>query len=198
MEQDVFQQISDVFQQISAGLSLISRSHLASWNNQTLKLEPAEKHLFESKLHGKYDLLVSWILFSVGVEYLAKGVCLVTGKLKPKKVHTIRLPEDVTEEWLQLMWEDRAPRTEDIGYGTLNGLPVDKVPANINDQRLVSASIGLLASSIRNRDAHRYTQNVRSFHFHLVPKLFVPALNILLSNVDQEMLRGCLIDGSHD
>ena len=68
-------------------------------------------------------------------------------------------------------------------------LPWSKVLASGPDQDLVSASVKLLASRMRNRDAHRYTKDVRAFQFYLVEMLFVPALNILLARLDQDQLR---------
>jgi len=41
-----------------------------------------------------------------------------------------------------------------------------------------------LLASIRNRDAHVYTENVRRSHFRVVADLFVPAINGILASLE--------------
>jgi hypothetical protein len=64
--------------------------------------------------------------------------------------------------------------------------------AAAREKDFVYASIDLLRGTIRNRDAHRYAQNERAIHFHLVPNLLVPAFNILLATLDEDALRRAL------
>ncbi len=127
-------------------------------------------------------------------EYLAKGACILNGHLRPEPgKHLLRLPwpnEDI-DSWIRLtkakdpsVYDEPEPR-----FPTLGNLPVGKIPKTKEERDLVLASIKLLASTIRNRDAHRYAEDVRAFHFHLVPSLFVPTFNILLASLSQDDLR---------
>jgi len=63
------------------------------------------------------------------------------------------------------------------------GLPrlFDAVTANDRDRATLLAAYGLLASTIRNRDAHAYVPNVRDYHFPLVGQLFARCFNLLVS-----------------
>jgi hypothetical protein len=71
---------------------------------------------------------------------------------------------------------------------TLGQLPIAELFPVGPERERTAAAIKLLASRFRNRDAHTYAKNVRAFHFYLVPNLFVPALNQLLSSIDQTAL----------
>lgn len=87
------------------------------------------------------------------------------------------------------MAQDPCVRVCDVSLGTLRQVPVEGILPPGQDRELVSASLKLLASTIRNRDAHRYAPDVRAGHFKAVPRLFVPAFNILLAALDQTELR---------
>jgi len=188
------------WQQVRAGIALIVWSRLASWDTQELVLVEAKENEFESamgheQIHNEFGRLICWIAFSVGSEYLAKGVCLLNDQdiLSKKKNQTaIRPPlrdEDI-ESWIALVNNnDVSIREPDLKFETLANLHVEKIVEVGPNRDLVEASIKLLASAIRNRDAHRYARNVRAFHFHTVKTLFVPAFNILLKLLNQEELR---------
>ena len=111
----------------------------------------------------------------------------------PTYRNPIKLPswDENIQEWIQaplvLEQDKQEPRLQTLGKlkAKLKDIPVSQP-----DKDFVEASIELLASEIRNRDAHRYTENVRAFHFYLVSKLFIPAFNILLASLEQEELRG--------
>lgn len=195
----------DAWRQIQAGASLVAWSRLARWNPQTLSFAPVGQDAFEADhagVHRSYGRLICWLAFAVGAEYLCKGVCLLKDlpvfEKKPKKV--IRPPQtgDDLQQWVSLVNQEKdgapAVQQEDRRTKTLTQM-VDQVRqiAELGGNRdLVAASMKLLASTIRNRDAHRYAQNVRSFHFSAVRDLFVPSLNALLGVLDRKELESRL------
>lgn len=197
--------VGEGWRQTLAGIAMVNWSRLARWDAQTLSFTAARYNDFESssghqKVHPKYGRLICWLTFAVGAEYLCKGAGLLKGRdyLKPQSV--IRPPgsdEDLGE------WTKRVNANEDsVRQPELKSLTLGVVdPGDLlepgPDRELVSASVRLLASTIRNRDAHRYAENVRTFHFHTVEALFVPTLNFLLATVDAtELQRRLSEDGS--
>jgi|ERR1035438_3393323 hypothetical protein len=191
------QMIEEGWRQIEAGVALIVWSRLAFWDPQNLSLVASKESDFESRaghkeVHGQFGRLICWIEFGVGAEYLAKGVCILRGCDLTGQTKCIRLPqlgEDI-DNWIQLVNEnDQSIHESELSFGTLAKLPLGQILKPGQERDLVLASIKLLASTIRNRDAHRYAQNVRTFHFHLVKSLFVPAFNILLASLDKGELR---------
>lgn len=188
----------DGWQQIRAGTSLVAWSRLARWDAQALCFAPARQQDFESDhagVHATYGRLICWVAFAVGAEYLCKGVCLLQGLrvYEPSRKKVIRppVPGEDLECWVSLVnqGKDGAPsvQQEDLRTRTLAQV-VDQVRqiAELGGNRdRVVASMKFLASTIRNRDAHRYAQNVRSFHFSAVPDLLVPSLNDLLAVLDR-------------
>ena len=187
---------------IRAGVTLIVWSRLASWDKQSLALVVAHETQFESptghkEIHNELGRLICWIAFSVGSEYLAKGTCLLNGcdLHQITKVTQPPLLGENIESWIALVIaKDPAAKESDLSFGTLGNLPLEKIIKPSQERNLVVASYKLLASSIRNRDVHRYTRNVRAFHFHGVESVFVPAFNILLKTLDQQKLRVQLKD----
>jgi hypothetical protein len=187
-------------QQIKAGVSLIQWSKLARWNGQKERFVALPEDEFESwakEVHKDYGRLICWIAFSVGSEYFVKGVCLVLQKdLKVSTKQVFRapprknLPEDMAseklQEWIDGVLNDDIKFKENAQiFGTL-GNEVDKCLKDIRPQSaLVRASFKFLASAVRNRDAHRYTRNVRAFHFHAVERVLVPSFNVLLEMVNK-------------
>lgn len=191
------QMIEESWRQIEAGLALIVWSRLAFWDAQNLSLVASRESDFESRaghkeVHGQFGRLICWIAFGVGAEYLAKGVCILNGCNLNSQAKCIRLPqpgEDI-DNWIQLVNEnDQSIHESELSFGTLARLPVGQILKPGRERNLVLASIKLLASTIRNRDAHHYAQNVRAFHFHVVESLFVPAFNILLASLDKGELQ---------
>ena len=191
----------DAWRQIQAGASLVVWSRLARWDAGTLRFAPAEQDAFESDhegVHHNYGRLICWLTFAVGTEYLCKGVCLLRGLpvFEKKLQKVIRPPEagENIQQWVCLVNQEKngAPsvQQEDRRTKTLAQM-VDHIRqiAELGGNRdLVAASMKLLASTIRNRDAHRYARNVRSFHFSAVRDLFVPSLNALLGVLDRKEL----------
>lgn len=190
------------WQQIRAGVTLILWSRLAFWNEQSLAFVAAKEAEFESAtghkgVHEELGRLICWIAFSVGSEYLAKGACLLNGYDLSKDAKVTRPPSlgENIEDWIALVIADKpAVNEHDLSFGTLGNLPLQKIIKADRERNLVLASYKFLASSIRNRDAHRYTRDVRAFHFHVVERLFIPAFNILLRSLDQSELRVRLND----
>jgi len=187
--------LDEGWRQVRAGVALIVWSKLASWDAQKLILVATKEAEFESvsghqKVQGEFGRLICWITFSVGAEYLAKGACLLNGRKLAKDVKVVRLPSQDIEEWIRLVNANDPSIYEcDISFGVLGDVPVDKIVKSGRERNLVAAGFKLLSSAVRNRDAHRYAQNVRAFHFHLVEKLFVPAFNVVLASLDQNELR---------
>ncbi|MBU0495064.1 MAG: hypothetical protein KKA73_11675 [Chloroflexi bacterium] len=195
--------------QIKAALALICWSRLAFWDTDTLTLCPIAMKTYECTpqghqgLHQHFGRLISWIAFSVGAEYLAKGVCLAKSTLKvgnPKKLRP-PVPNSDISQWIGSVLANSPDVKETcLDYGTLGALlhvsnssysqsKLGQLFTDNSVQRdLVIASYKLL-KDIRDRDVHNYTMNVRSFHFHAVEDLFLPAFNELLSLLDPAELR---------
>jgi hypothetical protein len=74
--------IEDGWEQIRAGLELIVWSHLALWNPDELRLIVTTSELFKSHathVHPERSRLLCWISFSVGCEYIVKGIFALNG-----------------------------------------------------------------------------------------------------------------------
>jgi hypothetical protein len=181
------------WRQVRAGVSLIVWSRLAVFDKNSGLLRAADETDFESGEEGhralgaEYGRLICWLSFSVGTEYLTKGVCLLKGELSTKPVTVVR-PPDWNEEvavWVQRVnANDPSAKAEDTSFGTFKDAQVRTITGLGNKRALVEAALKLLASTIRNRDAHRYQPNVRAGHFLAVPRVFVPAFNALLQCLD--------------
>jgi hypothetical protein len=156
--------------QIRSGIALIDWSRLARFDKTQLTFEASGENEFEHSpaghrdVHPEFGRLICWISFSVGAEYLAKGVCLLKGNLKTSKGK----------------------------FGALRFDSIDALEKS--DLKIVSAAMKLLGKTIRNRDVHRYERDVRAGHFLAVPNDFVPAFNSLLACLDKDKLRSTLRD----
>lgn len=191
------------WEQIRAGVGLMVWSKLAKWDVAHLRFLAAEEDAFEvsdsghKEVHGEFGRLICWIVFSVGSEYLVKGVCSVNGMIPTSKpVLQIPSPGDDIDTWIQrVINRDAAIRehvTNSGGLGKANEYVRSSLKLPPREKDFAYASIDLLRGTIRNRDAHRYAQNERAIHFHLVPNLLVPAFNILLGTLDEDALRSAL------
>lgn len=201
-------QRSEGCEQIRAGVSLIHGSRLARWKSPPPSFEPVQETDYEAGHAGvdsNFGRVISWITFSVGAEYLAKGVCIVHGRLKHRStaVFCPPGPQVNIDKWAALVEPVPIKKLractdpfirEDIDtlpmLGELVTVLEDLVTGH--DRTIVSAGFKLLSSAIRNRDAHTYIKNKRQSNFHLVERLFLPALNILLRTVDQPTLASCV------
>ena len=197
--------------QVDAGRQLILDSRLVRWNKKTLRFMAKSEATFETGnlLHG-YRRYEAWILFSVGAEILAKGVCHhhnCLGTVKKKDV-TVQLGKDKTPKFAQppartntLDWDTWIANVANDNkgsnppcqtfWGTLGDLtkgglagPLGKPPtgAGFSKDELIAA-YRYLAVSIRNRDAHAYVKGERVTNFPSVKDLFIPSLNQLLAFV---------------
>jgi hypothetical protein len=189
--------------QVTAGVGLLECSRLVQWCPGKAKFSPVSRKTFESSWRRDVDpafgRLICWINFSAGAEMLAKGVCLL---------HTVELrstqtvpayPSGDLALWSTAYlkhWKSGGT-IPSIDYGTLGhlvdqtnrktklppALPrlFDKVNVIQADREIILAAYGILARTIRNRDAHAYIPNVRDRHFSLVSRLFARCFNILVS-----------------
>jgi len=194
------------WEQIRAGVKLMVWSKLAKWDIDNLRFVAADEDEFEEsasghkEVHREFGRLICWIVFAVGSEYLAKGVCLLNGRdprrLKPGVLRVPYQDEDI-DEWIQMAINRDVAILETItifgDLGSINDL-LRTILKSPTERDVVFASIDLLRSRIRNRDAHEYARNKRAFHFHIVPDLLIPAFNILLATVDQEGLRRTVLE----
>jgi hypothetical protein len=194
---DQEEQIEEGWRQVKAGLALVQWSKLTRWDADRLVLVAADVDSFESEeghrhVHKTFGRLICWIAFSTGAEYLAKGACFLRGQDLSKRSPVVRIPspgEDLNV-WVQAVNRKAASVQEtSIHFGTLGKLPLNSILQGAPDRALVLAAFKLLTKTVRNRDAHRYTENVRAFHFHVVGALFVPALNAILRCLDQAELQ---------
>jgi hypothetical protein len=181
------------WRQVRAGIALIEFSRLARWDRVSLTLTPTTAEEFESqdghgRVHPEYGRLICWIQFGLGSEYLVKGVCILTKHPVASKASAVRFPSPGQDlaAWAKLVNSKPTPDREPVaGFKTFANLPFDKVLLGRPEEDIHCASINLLASAIRNRDAHRYVQNVRASHFGEAERLFLPALNSLVGCLEQ-------------
>ena len=190
------------WRQIRAGIALIQWSKLARWNSGKARFEPTSQDEFErwaKKTHQDFGRLICWIAFSTGVEYLVKGVCLVRGEdiVETGKVFKHPPKEGDLQNWISGVLENKDDAKEEVqkfgalGKITQTGGCLERILAETpeGERDLALASLRYLRRTIRNRDAHSYTQNVRAFHFYAVERVVLPALNTLLKMVEQDTLR---------
>ncbi|WP_447962989.1 hypothetical protein [Nitrospira sp. Ecomares 2.1] len=191
------------WRQIQAGLELVQWSKLVQWDNNFLSLLAVDENVFESQkghqaVHPTFGRLICWIAFSAGAEYLAKGACFLKGKDLSKPVSVTRIPSinENLKTWVhEVITKAPSAKENSVNFGTLGGIPLQLVLQDLSqgERDLAVAAFDLLRSTIRNRDAHRYAENVRAFHFHLVSRLFVPAFNAILRSLNQTQLRACVV-----
>lgn len=180
----------DARRQFRAGLALIQKSGLARWDTTTCQFAPSDAAEFERTAsahdceHGRVML---WIVFAAGTEYLLKAACLKRGFLKAHKKSVLRPPaqnEDLAG-WVRRVLQDPSTVRESVtDLGTLKGVRFDQLVAGHSNEKLARAGFALFQQSIRNRDSHHYVSNVRAGHFHVVEKLFVPAVNAALESMN--------------
>jgi hypothetical protein len=180
---------------LDAGIDLLIRSGLLGWDEirhrfTALKYRPSPEY-FEK--NGMFGRLISWILFSIGAEYVLKAVCDIHGVAGPRtKTLNVDYPRS---EKIEAWAHDVATRLvgEDVDdaivapefYGTLEQYVREHIHSlakeldlQVRDEELLFAGFKLL-TAIRNRDVHSYEKNVREANFYLVDEVFVPCLNIL-------------------
>ena len=188
--------------QVTAAISLLERSLLVRWEHGAFspRFTAGQQSEFEScwkTADPVFGRLICWILFSTGAEFLAKGVCLLSGidvrDPKPKPVPAYPSEGDDIATWApKLLANSNGPPVHVTYFGNLNRLVGDagqgklqelcnKAKAQTPERDLLLAAYLLLRKSVRNRDAHAYVPDVRHEHFWLVEELFVPSFNLLVS-----------------
>ena len=191
--------------QVIAGDSLLIRSGLVQWDKSSNKYAEVGRAAFEAKWKNRsspiFGRLISWMNFSTGAEFLAKGLCLVNGVEIREIGDKLKYPSQDPNEFAKWLKEtsqflkppsprgDTDPRfVRTVNFGTLGYLwngeasPLRQLcndRANPDDLDKLLAGYILLAERIRNRDMHAYIPDVRNNHYWLVPELFVECFNIL-------------------
>lgn len=181
--------------QVIAAASLLDFSRLVRWDPEADEFAPVSRDMFESSWRSDIDpvfgRLICWICFSTGAEFLAKGVCLLHGleirSSQPVPLH----PGGDTELhiWAKQFLQNSAAAgtVPSTNFGTLKNVSsaltrlCRKVGATEEQRDMLCAAYKLLATTIRNRDAHAYVPNVRDQDFSVVPTLFAECFNSLVS-----------------
>jgi hypothetical protein len=186
--------------QATASVSLLQKSHLVEWSQDSAQFKALDRSSFEKyckEFDPVFGRLMCWMLFSAGAELLAKGVCLVNGVEVRKGQWVPQYPQGKIADWAHLM---RANWTtvgmisttpfRTIGSLTSRGKKktsispleslCDRKSATVEQTDLIFAAYELLGKTIRNRDAHAYVPNIRDSHHGLVNEIFVKALNLLV------------------
>lgn len=176
--------------QVTAGVHLLEFSGLVRWNSHAGRFSPITRDEFESAskhLDFVFGRLISWINFSAGAEFLAKGVCLVckvdlrTDKLVPA------YPSTDLNAWVKQFQPSAQGTLCTTNFGAIGQLYKKHLKslcdkrATATERQQLLAAYELLGSTIRNRDAHAYVPNVRDSHFGLVSELFAGCLDLLVS-----------------
>ncbi len=193
---------------LHAGIELLTRSRLVNWDKAAHRfVAPDVNPLAEFSKNGPFGRLMSWILFSVGAEYILKAVCKENDIASPiEKALGIEYPEsgDIAE------WARRVSArssgdtvsgaiTTDEFYKPLGNYVrshirplAEKLELEDEDGDLLYAGYKLLAV-IRNRDVHTYESDVRNSNFRLIGEVFVPCLNLLWQSLP-DSTRGAIPD----
>jgi hypothetical protein len=183
--------------QVTASFSLLKNARLVEWRSKTLMFVSVNQNVFDGywrTVDPVFGRLICWINFSVGAEFLAKGVCLLNNiEIRTNKKFP-PYPCSDFDTWAAQYCTNSAETIQATNFGNLghlitlkNGQLQGKLKelclkanASPKDQERLLAAYDLLRS-IRNRDAHAYVPNVRNSHFGLVPDLFTDCFNLLLS-----------------
>lgn len=189
---------------LHAGIELLTRSSLVNWDKAARRFEaPDVNPLEEFSKNGPFGRLMSWILFSVGAEYILKAACKEHDIASPmEKALGIEYPEsgDIAE-WARLVSARTSGDTvsgeittdefySPLGkYVRLHIRPLaEKLELEDEDGDLLYAGYRLLAV-IRNRDVHTYERDVRNANFYLIGDVFVPCLNLLWQSLPDSTKR---------
>lgn len=176
------------------GIQLIVQSGLVKWDPAANRFTAPPVNPYPEPTNEKpFDRLQSWIILSVGIEYLLKAVCNNAGLSEPKsKPSNVRYPKiDEIADWASHEWERGFHEFEADGvpyspfYDTLGYFVKYRVKElalkrslSTETRELLFAGLKLL-TYIRNRDVHTYEFDVRGENFELVSPVFVPILNTL-------------------
>lgn len=185
-------ELEEANKQIQAGLALLESSHLVSMDRNLRRFFAVSKAEFDEcylNMHPDFGRLMLWILFAVGAEFLAKGVCLAFGLYTKKDKPQPPFPHSVDELWIAQMvkregWRQN-PTFPALNEITIAGGCLDRLSeihsATPAERDRLRAAYLYLQLSIRNRDVHGFVQGVRDADVRLVRELFLDELNRLLS-----------------
>ena len=143
-----------------AGKSLVEKSGLAHYYCQDFVAcdnETAFDEYWEKSFHQEFGRYMTWVLFLVGAENMAKAACVCNKIVKVKSKTTL---EQYVNNHFKCLCKKRGFSGQD------------------NEDRLIKGY--KLIMKVRNRDAHSFRKRVRSANFPSVKQDFVPALNILV------------------
>jgi len=158
--------------------------------------ESAFEYSARNDIDPAFGRLMCWMIFSSGVEFLGKGVCIahdIDFWKSVKPASTCEIPTYPISTWLAAT--KGRPKVKTVpSYGTIGSLTWQehghrsaierlavKCKAAPDDTRVLLGTFTLLGTAIRNRDAHAYVPNVRAAHHWLVSDLFINAINLLVS-----------------
>jgi hypothetical protein len=188
---------------VTAGASLLNLSRLIQWDSNQAAFYPVARDTFECSWRRDVDpvfgRLVCWVNFSAGAEMLARGLCLLHNIEIRWTQDVPSYPTSSMADWSAASlknWKSGGV-TPAVNYGKIGDL-VDQthrktklppalprlfkqVNATREQGELLLAAYGLLARTIRNRDAHAYVPHVRDDHVLLVTELFAGCFNALVS-----------------
>ena len=157
---------------LSAGRTLIEKSHLASYQNGAF-VACTNCQVFECRVkadfHQRFGRYMAWVWFAVGAENLAKAACLCNGcpEYSPEGHY------GALEKFIR--WDKQAKKYVGHLVKLATHLPKEDRPALLNGY--------LKLRDIRNRDLHTFKEDVRKGNFPLVESHFVPAFNVLLGTM---------------
>jgi hypothetical protein len=108
---------------VIAGANLLLWSHLVTWDPAVEKFKPNTIEEYEcwwkANLIQKYGRLITWTAFSVGAEYLAKGVCLLrylrSDLIDSTKKGVLQLPSSEIDIDKWIIEEHKNRETRNIG-----------------------------------------------------------------------------------
>ena len=191
------QQVEGILQ-TAAGISLVYQSHVLLWHSADEKFLPQEFNDYEESWRQHDELfgrLACWILFSSGIEMVAKGTILLSGiEIRRKTGQRVvpMLGYGELSEFNRLsgkLFGDGDAQT----FGTLGSLLArrngndsildqlfSRTSAASHERDIVYGCLESLRGSIRNRDVHAYVPNVRDADFSRTNHLYCEALNLLL------------------
>ncbi len=164
-------------QMFNAGKTLLEQSGLVVWTADGdfgSKYPGLNDCQFEKcaakRFGGEFGRYISWVMFSVGAENLAKAACVCNGIVS-------KSPPNLDYGTLGDYWKGRPKETPYLKQ------LCEKRSVLYTDSANLLNGYRYLTQKIRNRDTHTYIPNVRRNDFPKVELTFVPAFNILVETM---------------
>ena len=164
MSQEVLTEEQDGAQHLEAARALLNQSLMVTVTEEGQIVPISEEDFEVAHADIPFGRLRCWILFSVGAEYLIKGVLMTKfgGYRRPKK-------KAGKYEYFDLDYALNQIKVKGLTFGSKsNGKPISRTLADI-----------------RNRDLHHFAKNKRQLDYSKVPDL-AQALSTLLQTVKSE------------